>query len=703
MKNVTRLGLLVALVGLSGLQARAEALREVLTGEMTVSASSERSRAEGAPNAVSGLAYRPWISAAGRGTSEWLDVQFHSTRYITKLRFAPGHQGSTRSFKKYARPAKVKVTWSGGEHVFDIQDRRSSQELRMPRLARSSRFRLKIQAIHGSPKEGVAIGTIVFLEPRDIVKVDPKLRAAIEKDIKALSDPATREDAQARLVAHGRPAVPWLLGAVRRNDESALAALLSLVAIGGPDATRILNELLTSGDPVRTRMAVLALTKHPVEGLEKVLLGVAKKETGAASALAVAYLLGRTHAEALSMVDGALKEYIPEVVEAVQKHLANYEAKGYAVAKALASSERVNARIAGAGALGHFPIEAAQSMPLFEKLVRDPDEDVQLASIASLLLLKTPSSRKLLRLALGDARRSVQETIIRSLVKGRRDELKTLQVLLHHGHPNLARRILRGLARQKRPAVRELLINEVLTADRRLWYSQVLDQFKHYGTEGISALLERIQEKPKHAGKARDFLTLVATKAAPLAAEKLTTLDVDLELEPVQHVLLHTLKEAADAKHAPVVIQLFQKGSTPLRMRKVALETLGYLQSQKVRDFVLSEIEKQEADISGVAIRAAARLGDRRAIPKMLAILEGRHARTWNPLTIEGLGIFGAKEAVPMWQRNWGMTSLKAKIAILHACKRIRSREAIRILMDASVTADGIIRRTALSLLQESD
>ena len=67
---------------------------------------------------------------------------------------------------------------------------------------------------------------------------------------------------------------------------------------------------------------------------------------------------------------------------------------------------------------------------------------------------------------------------------------------------------------------------------------------------------------------------------------------------------------------------------------------------------------------------------------------------------VDGVGRFKVKEAIPLLDRGFGKAPLKVKLAILRACKRIATQPAIRMLMDASTSAGGIIRKTALELLE---
>jgi len=166
-------------------------------------------------------------------------------------------------------------------------------------------------------------------------------------------------------------------------------------------------------------------------------------------------------------------------------------------------------------------------------------------------------------------------------------------------------------------------------------------------------------------------------------------------------VLLEVLAEARAIHAADMVIKLYKDSGTSDRIRLVALKTLGYTPSPEAQELVLDAMMNPDPRISNLAVEAAGRMGANGAIPKLMAQLNDRRPQEWDPRVIKALGQLKAKQAVPPFKEHITYVRRPVKLAILRACKNIGGRDALKVLINASVSSDATVSRLAGNLLSD--
>ena len=108
-----------------------------------------------------------------------------------------------------------------------------------------------------------------------------------------------------------------------------------------------------------------------------------------------------------------------------------------------------------------------------------------------------------------------------------------------------------------------------------------------------------------------------------------------------------------------------------------------------------------DSRVSTIAIEAAGRMGQANAVPSLMKHLKARKPQNWDPRVIKALGQLKAKEAVPSFREHITYVRRPVQLAILRACKNIGGRDALKVLINASVSSDSTVSRLASNLLSE--
>ena len=259
------------------------------------------------------------------------------------------------------------------------------------------------------------------------------------------------------------------------------------------------------------------------------------------------------------------------------------------------------------------------------------------------------------------------------------------------------------MASARTAGVRSLLVDAVLSATPPSWQRQAVRALAAHGQSGIDALLTRIRAYPEVAPRAEGFLKRVASSAARSATAMLLDLGPDREFDHLRSVLVETVRSANYEAADRAVVALYGAVTTSARLRREALSALGHIPTQRSKDTVLAAMDHADPMLARLALQSAGRLGDRRAIPKLMRHLEERHVTDWSPDAVEALGALRAEQAVPLFQDRMSYASRGIKLAILRACDGIGGRGAVRILIDASISSDVPVARTAHQLLSSAD
>jgi HEAT repeat protein len=646
--------------------ARALELKPVPAAELRVVVSSSAEGSE-AGFLVDGRPGRPWVSAAGGGPGQTISFKFQSFRYLVALQMLPGHGASGAKFKEHARPAQIKVVWDAGEQTFSLEDRRVLQDLRLSGLARTGTLTIEVLSVHGSVGDGVAVGEIVLLEPKDLLQLDPGLRERIEADLATLGEPAG-EAAAARLVEIGSAVAPWLVDAVMRSSgPRSDRALEVLMQIGGESASQVAKDLLAAGDLARVQAVIRLVAEHSVQGLGTEMAALLSDSAGEHYALALTYLAKLADPRGLGPLGQALASTDAARQELAVLYLGRYRDAGLEVARGAFTSTERRVRIAAVRSLGAMETPTAQE--LLVSLARGPDRDARDAAAASLV-------------------QNLPATV------------KTLVGLLATENVEQARSIVRELGKADHEGARATLVDLTVAAERRGWYDHVLAALHAQGDRGVRALFERLANEPASAEQAMDFLMAHAVAAAAEAAKTLKALPARDDRDDVRLVLLATIRKAQAVKQAPTVIQVYKTLGISRRVKNAAMETLGYLPTDEVRDLLLAELQApdQQGD-PALILKGVARLKDTRAIRRIMADLESRPPRFWSTDAVWALGQLGAPQAIGLFVQHFEMMPLPLKLAALEAAKAIGTHEALELLVKAATSHLPQVRSLATKLL----
>ncbi len=644
-----------------------------------------------------------WVSDAGASVGETIVVSFTTTRYLTRIDVLPGVGRDNTSFKRHARPARIRVAWEGGEQVFELHDRRKAQPLEFAGLARTSELRVTVEAVHGSTKHGVAISEIVGYEPHDILEVAPALRDKIEGDVAKLGDPDEGDRAMARVISYGRPVVPWLVDHVTRGDaRTSSPALTALLELDAPQAQRIMRDALIQGTPAQVAVVLRALSEAGAVGLESALLEAAQRFRGELAIAALDGLASTADRRALPLLTDALNSGDPQRMAVASSRLSGFDKAGRAVASAALDSDTESVRLSSIAALGGF-VEDPAAVAAVAPLARHASPITRSASIAALGRMSGSHARAALGELLAEVSGSDRGHALAALVAHDDDAIPMLEALLDRDAPELHSEIMDHMAAAQTPGVRSLLVRAVLSVDPPAWQRHAVRALASHGHGGTAALLDELRAYPTSASRAAGFLRRVASSAARPASQMLKDLGPDREYDDLRSVLVSTVQTAGYENGTGAVIDLYRSVTTSDRLRREALTALGHLPTQASRDLVLVEMDHPDPQLARLALQASSRLRDVRAIPKVLARLEGRHVRDWQPDAVEALGALRADGAVPLFQDRMSYATRGIQLAILRACHRIGGRDALRILVDASISDDMTVARTAHQLLRRVD
>ncbi len=679
--------------------ALAGELRPVEPREIVASASSERDADAPAAALVDGRLGRPWISARGEANPS-VTLRFPTTRYVTALRVLPGHGADNGAFKQHARPARVRVTWDGGEASFALEDRRVAQDVPLGRLARASALTLTVEAIHGSARQGVALSEIQVFEPDDVLQAAPELRREIDADVEALAG-ANHEAAARRLQSHGAPAVPALVDAVARDSgPRARAALGVLLGFEGPTGSVVLRDQLLAKDPARLSLALDVMEARATNDALAPALAEAARQAPPEHAVRATAQLCRTTpspAAALRLLEAAAPG--SAALGAPCLGAAAGEA-GLKAALRLAALGTVEARLAAARALGGHAADP-RALEALIALTERADQATRLTALDGLARATAPEATARLAHIARSVDAPTREAAVTALLSHGQAAVPHVRSVLDAEDPIAARALFRAMGDHADPRWRDLLVASVLRTPRGAWYEDAAFALTRRDNAGAAALLDGLARAPGDTYAATEALALIAPRVARLAAARLLDLPPARSHDTLREALLDVVRRAGDATTAPLVVAAYERAPS-LRLRLRVVETLGHLNHPAALDFLERALVGEDRRLVTAALVARARLGDARLTPQLLAELRGQRPEAWSVRTIEALGLLRAGEAVDVFRAGFDLATGSAKLAILKACERMGTADAIALLTEAAVSREPMVSRAAGRLLVAS-
>lgn len=652
--------------------------------------------------AMDGRTGTAWVSQWRQGKGSTLTIKFDQTRFITMVSLLPGDAGSNAKWKKHCIPQTILLKWDkGGSQSFPIRLRRVNQYLMLKKPAQTTQLTLVISDIYNCPSLDTAITEVIPYEPRNILKRHPELKGRLRSDLAEMADPTKRKDAMARLVHAGRPAVDYLKKQTASDDpltaESALSALLNISRRKGRG---LLRAMLSSNEQPKIVAALRALRWNKLEGLSEILVRLASRDKTLLGALAFDALARTGEVQGLPMLEAALRSEDLVRVNIALGALHAYGPRGREIALQLATNGNEQEQLRGLAALAAFKGDDTVT-PIVIRLTGASSRLVAQAATRALGQLPTDSARKALAGLIDSRLASVRHAAMEALVEQGDSAVPILRRVLNDGGRDIAGPLFSYMAQSGASGVLELIM-ETLTSDLEpVWYQDAERALQAYGGAGADAILAHLIENPQDASRIGPVLERLAHVGSTAAGYALKNMPMERRLDPVREIILNTLARGGDLRTAPIVVRTFEDPATSDRLRRLSLVTLGHLPSPEAREIVLRAMSHSDGRIVSIALEAAGLQGETRATPLILDMLRQRSVKEWSPKVIEALGRLKAKEALRLFQHNIRFASRPAQLAILRACHTIGGKEAMRVLVNASVSSDTSVSRLATDLLSE--
>ena len=696
------LALALALVAASAMTAFAADAVPIPNDEIiSFTASSSLSTAP-AYKAVDGRSSTAWVSQWRQGKGSKLTMKFDQARFITMVSLLPGNAGSNAKWKKHCVPQAIELKWEkGGSQTFPIRMRRVHQYLMLKKPARTTELTFTVTDIYSCPPLDTAITEIVPYEPRNILKRHPELKGRLKADLEEMRDPTKRKDAMARLVHAGRPAVDYLKKQTASDDpltaESALSALLNISRRKGRG---LLRAMLSSGEQPKIVAALRALRWNKLEGLSEILVRLASRDKTLLGALAFDALARTGEVQGLPMLEAALRSEDLVRVNIALGALNAYGPRGREIAVQLATNGNEREQLRGLAALAAFKGDDTVT-PIVIRLTEAPSRLVAQAATRALGQLPTDAARTKLAELVESRLSSIRHAAMEALVEQGDSAVPILRRVLNDGGRAVAGPLFSYMAQSGASGVLELIM-ETLTSDLEpVWYQDAERALQAYGEAGADAILAHLIEHPQDASRIGPVLERLAHVGSIAAGHALKNMPMERRLDPVREIILNTLARGGDLRTAPIVVRTFEDPATSDRLRRISLVTLGHLPSPEAREVVLRAMSHSDGRVVSIALEAAGLQGEKRATPLILDMLRQRSVKEWSPKVIEALGRLKAKEALTLFQHNIRFASRPAQLAILRACHSIGGKDAMRVLVNASVSSDTSVSRLATDLLSE--
>lgn len=702
MKSWVKLTLTGALVAMFGTAAIAADAVPIPNDEIVEITASSNLSTKPAYKALDGRSGTSWVSQWRKGKGSSLTLRFEQSRFITMIAILPGNAGSNAKWKKHCVPKTLEVQWDkGGSQTFTIRRRRVNQYLMLKKPAQTTKLKVIVSDIYDCPTMDAAITELMPYEPRNILKRHPELKGRLKADLEAMANPLKRTDAMARLVHAGRPAVDYLKKQTASTNpltaESALSALLNISRRKGRG---LLRSMLSSGEQPKIVAALRALRWNRLEGLGEILVRLASRDDTLLGALAFDALARAGEVQGLPMVESALRSRDLVRVNIALGALNAYGPRGRELAVKLATQGNEREQLRGLAALAAFKGDETVP-PIVIQLTQSPSRLVAQAATRALGQLPTEEARKALAGLVESRLSSIRHAAMEALVQQGDSAVPILRKVLNEGGRTVAGPLFTYMAQSGASGVLELIM-ETLTSDLEpVWYQDAERALEAYGEAGADAILAHLLVNPQNASRLGPVLERLAHVASIASGHALKNMPMERRLDPVREVILSTLARGGDLRTAPIVVRTFEDPATSDRLRRKALVTLGYLPSPEAREVVLRSMSHSDGRIVSIALEAAGLQGETRATPLILDMLRQRAAKEWSPKVIEALGRLKAKEALGLFQHNIRFASRPAQLAILRACHAIGGKQAMRVLVNASVSSDTSVSRLATDLLSE--
>lgn len=649
-----------------------------------------------------GIAWKSWVSAPGDARGAWVEIRFSTTRYLRAVSITPGDGRSPSLYKATARPSRVTLSWEGGHKSMWVRDKHGAQRITLPTVAQTTWLRVTVTAIYGKDTRGVAISEITAFEPEDVVAQVPALAKAIRRELRGLSGPQWR-DAADRLVRFGRPAVGWLVDEVEHAKPSQAARLFDVLVRFGPDQARDAVAAQLDRLPPRRALPLLrALGQRHIAGLRDRMVQLAATHAPAVRLAAARYLCTAGDPRAAAPLGALLRAGVDDAAKLGAACLPRLGPNGLRAALGAVNASTPACRQAAVVALGGFPDDPDAEAAAI-RLSHDADAGPRLAAVETLGKLRGPAAQARLVALITAPDEALRVAAATALAARGAGAVEAVGEVLAQAGPDVAKPLLRLLSAQQTPAARRALIAALVGARAASWRADAERALAAQGLPAIREVTAWIREHPSSARNLETFLTAHASMAAPWVAHALALLPPTWDFTAAHLAFVHTLAAAGKPTYVEPLMAATQNEALSDEVRAAAMEAVGTLGGPKAQAHCLAGLAWPRPGLAGAAAVACARARTPQLVSRLLDALDRQRPDAWNVGFVRALGLAGDPAAVPTLAKGLPLAHPAVQVAILDACRKIHSPEALRVLINASVAPDPYVRGRAQRLLAAAD
>jgi hypothetical protein len=688
-------GLLVASAVHSEPPGNFEVVPRKLIGSIVASSSIE---GHGADRVRDGRTSTAWISAAGEGVGATLTLTYTSPRHIAWLTLGPGHGADSERYAAHARPARLTVSWEGGEQRFDIADQRGLQDLPIRGFVRVTTLTLRVESLQGPADAGVAISEVAAYEPYEIISVKSRRRAKMTDAVEALRREETPK-AVAAVVALGPRIVPWLVAEIARGERlSGVRAFKALQALDRKRAWRLAYNTLEKGEASAAVVAAVYVGDGRAKDLADAVYGAYERLSGEARAEVLGALASLGDSRALKILVQGVRSGDAALTKLAGAHLSAYGDDALFEIVALAGEPDPQARKRAVHVL--VALGGAPALQALSDLANGPDASAGADVIKVLGASKGPVARAALVLLASEPAGSIRDAALEALVEAGDGGLGELITYGAQAGPAVNARVSDALGRSDAPEVLTALVEGVLTADLEDANAALQSALAKQGNVGVRAVLKVIVAAPERAPSAEAFLLRTYTRSAGVLAGALSGLPKRPALDSVRVVILKVLEHAQYIRAADAVATVYREAGENQALRLAALRTAAVLPGDATKAVAREALASSDKALAEAGLEAAIKLGDTEAGSILVERLELDATDTWSEASIEALARLKTEAAITLFRRGMPTASKSLKLTMLRAAKRIGGKAATRFLVEISMSGEPEVSTSASQLLR---
>lgn len=656
----------------------------------------------GAERLVDGFAGRPWIAPVDPAAPPIVTLDLGVERWVWQVRFIPGHARTTQTFEQYARPARIRVAWDGGERVFELRDRRARQALDLGHLAVTSRLELTIEDTFGPAQNGVAIGDIILVDRRDPTGSKMDIYQRMARYLEALSDDAEYARAQRYLVKFGEKAITPLARLVAGHDAKVARRALEALVDLGDDAQQLVTELLASHRD-HALMALDVLRTRPLRGFDETLLALTRAEDPAVVRAAYHALAATGSPPALEAVAAGLSGEAGVTRDAAANALGSLPSEAALdVVRRLLGDRDPAIRERALAALGPVAEQDPMALAFLVEQARTGKDQAQVSALEVLARVPAPETRALLTELMRKGKPRVARAAVRAFLALDAEGESYLSAHMDELRP-AAVELAVALARDRKTAAStEFLVRALASGVWEPWYGHAAELLAMRHEEGVGAVVRWLVDHPRDERIVRHFLADQAPLAAAAAAEVLGQVRRSRSHTEVKLLLLEVLRDGGRQIGADIALAYYVDTALEVQVRRAGFDALTSVgRGPQVEGLVMAGLDSQDAEIRRIAYMAVSKHHLEEALPRVQREISGTRPDEWSPGVVTAYGDLGGELAMETLREHYPVAPQSTRHAIMETAWRSGSVRGIELLVDAVSSHDRDTRRFALALLEQ--